>query len=112
MKSLVTFKRLGKVIVSCLPPNFLMNYTKSCPICVAMNKRRKSLPKGPNSAYELDYLVPWEEVFTDSSGKFRRKSKQGTTTSHTSQRLYVLRQIIKLPVPPREGFYVFMPIGD
>jgi hypothetical protein len=42
-----------------------------------MKKRRKSLPKGPNSAHELDHLVPWEEVFTDSSGKFRRKSKQG-----------------------------------
>ncbi len=25
----------------------------------------------------LDHLVPWEEVFTDSSGKFRRKSKHG-----------------------------------
>ena len=42
-----------------------------------MKKRRKSIPKGPNSAHELDHLVPWEEVFTDSSGKFRRKSKQG-----------------------------------
>ncbi len=25
----------------------------------------------------MDHLAPWEEVFTDSSGKFRRKSKQG-----------------------------------
>ena len=39
--------------------------------------RRKSLPKGSISAHELDNLVPWEEVFTDSSGKFRRQSKQG-----------------------------------
>jgi hypothetical protein len=40
-------------------------------------KRRKLLPLGPNSDHELYHLVPWEEVFIDSSGKFRRKSKQG-----------------------------------
>jgi hypothetical protein len=42
-----------------------------------MKMRRKSLPKGSNFAHELDHLVPWEEDFTDSSGKFRHKSKQG-----------------------------------
>ena len=42
-----------------------------------MKKRRTSLPKGINSTHELKDLVPWEEAFTDSSGKFRRKSKQG-----------------------------------
>ena len=77
MKNLITFKRHGKVTASRLTPKFLRNYRKDCPICVAMKKRRKSIPKGPNSAHELDHLVPWEEVFTDSSGKFRRKSKQG-----------------------------------
>ena len=77
LRSLVTFKRHGKVTASRLPPKFLRNYRKDCPICVAMKMRRKSLPKGSNSAHELDHLVPWEEVFTDSSGKFRRKSKQG-----------------------------------
>jgi hypothetical protein len=77
MKNLITFKRHGKVTASRLSPKFLRNYRKDCPICVAMKKRRKSLPKGPNSAHELDHLVPWEEVFTDSSGKFRRKSKKG-----------------------------------
>jgi hypothetical protein len=77
MKNLISFKRHGKVTASRLPPKFLRNYRKGCPICVAMKKRRKSLPKGPNSAHELDHLVPWEEVFTESSGKFRRKSKQG-----------------------------------
>jgi len=76
LKSLITFKRHGKVTASRLPPKFLRNYRKDCPICVAMKMRRKSLPKGSNSAHELDNLVPWEEVFTDSSGKFRRKSKQ------------------------------------
>jgi hypothetical protein len=50
---------------------------KECPLCVAMKKRRTSLPKGINSTHELKDLVPWEEAFTDSSGKFRRKSKQG-----------------------------------
>ncbi len=77
LKNLVTFKRHGKVTASRLPPKFLRNYRKDCPISVAMKMRRKSLPKGSNSAHELDHLVPWEEVFTDSSGKFRRKSKQG-----------------------------------
>jgi hypothetical protein len=70
MKNLVTFKRHGKVTASRLPPKFLRNYRKDCPICVAMKMRRKSLPKGSNSAHELDLLV-------HSSGKFRRKSKQG-----------------------------------
>ena len=42
-----------------------------------MKKRRTLLPKGCNSTFELKGLVPWEEAFTDSSGKFRRKSKQG-----------------------------------
>ena len=77
MKNLVTFKRHGKVTASRLPPKFLRSYRKECPIFVAMKRRRESLPKGPNSAHELDQLVPWEEVFTDSGGKFRRKSKQG-----------------------------------
>jgi hypothetical protein len=96
MKSLITFKRHGKVTASRLPPKFLRNYRKDCPICVAIKMRRKSLPKGSNSAHELDQLVPLEEVFTDSSGKFRRKSKQGNTTS---QCLCVLRQAIRLPFP-------------
>ncbi len=74
---IISFQRHGKVTASRLPPKFLRNYRKDCPICVAKKKRTKSLPKGPNSAHELDHLVPWEEVFTDSSGKFRRKSKQG-----------------------------------
>jgi hypothetical protein len=77
MKNLVTFKRHGKVTASRLTPKFLRNYRKDGPICVAMRMRRKSIPKGPNSVHELDHLVPWEEVFTDSSGKFRQTSKQG-----------------------------------
>ena len=77
LKSLVTFKRQGKVIASRLPSKFLRNYRKDCPLCLAMKKRRKSLQKGRTSSHEIQHLVPWEEVFTDSSGKFRRKSKQG-----------------------------------
>jgi len=42
-----------------------------------MKKRRKSLPKESISAHVLNTLVPWEEVFSDSSGKFRLRSKQG-----------------------------------
>jgi hypothetical protein len=74
--NLISFKRHGKVTASRLPPKFLRNYRKECPICVAM-KKRTSLSKGSNSAHEVEHLVPWEEVFTNSSGKFRRKSKQG-----------------------------------
>jgi hypothetical protein len=76
-RMLISFKRHGKVTASRLPPQFSRNYRKDCVLCAGMKKRRKSLPKGPNSAHELDHLVPWEEVFTDSSGMFRRKSKQG-----------------------------------
>lgn len=77
LRSLVTFKRQGKVIASRLPSKFLRNYRKECPLCLAVKKRRKSLPKGRTSSHEIQHLVPWEEVFTDSSGKFRRRSKQG-----------------------------------
>jgi hypothetical protein len=42
-----------------------------------MKKRRKLLPKGRKSSHEINELVPWEECFTDSSGKFRLRSKQG-----------------------------------
>jgi hypothetical protein len=42
-----------------------------------MKKRRKSLPKGRKSSHEINELVPWEECFTDSTGKFRLRSKQG-----------------------------------
>ena len=77
LKSLVEFKRQGKVIASRLPPKCLWNYRKECPICLAMKKRRKSLSKGRKSSHEINELVPWEECFTDSSGKFRLRSKQG-----------------------------------
>jgi hypothetical protein len=75
LKNLVAFKRHGKVIASRLHPKFLRNHRKECPICVAMKKRRKSLQQGCNSTHELKDLMPWEEAFTASSGKFRRKSK-------------------------------------
>jgi hypothetical protein len=74
-KILITIKRHGKVIVSRLSPKFLRNYREECPICIAMKKRRKSLPKGSDSTHTLSQLVPWEEVFSDSSGKFRLKSR-------------------------------------
>jgi hypothetical protein len=41
------------------------------------DENEKEVAWGFNSTHELDNLVPWEEVFTDSSGKSRRKSKQG-----------------------------------
>ena len=81
MKNLISFKRHGKVTASRLPPKFLRNYRKVCPICVAMKKRRKSLPKGPHSAHELDHSCRWNK---------------GTITSRS---LYVLRQAIRLPFP-------------
>jgi len=77
LKGLLKFKRHGKVIAMRLPSKFLQDYRKDCPLCIAMKKRRKSLPKEPNSTNELNTLVPWEEVFSDSSGKFRLRSKQG-----------------------------------
>ena len=77
LKALFKFKRHGKVIASRLPSKFLRDFRKDCPLCIAMKKRRKSLPKESISAHVLNTLVPWEEVFSDSSGKFRLRSKQG-----------------------------------
>ena len=77
LKALFKFQRHGKVIASRLPSKFLRDYRKDCPLCIAMKKRRSSLPKESLSAHVLNTLVPWEEVFSDSSGKFRLRSKQG-----------------------------------
>lgn len=75
MKRLCKFKRTGKVIASRLPPKFLREYRDECPICLAMKKKRKPLPKVSN--HSLSHLAPWEEIQVDSSGKFRVESKQG-----------------------------------
>jgi hypothetical protein len=77
LKLLFKFKRHGKVIASRLPSKFLRDYRKDFPLCIAMKKRRKSLPKESISVHVLNTLVPWEEVFSDSSGKFSLRSKQG-----------------------------------
>jgi hypothetical protein len=75
LKRTIAFKRNGKLIASKLPSKFLRDYQKNCAICLDTKKRRKSTPKA-NSNFTED-LVPWEETYADSSGKFRRKSKRG-----------------------------------
>jgi hypothetical protein len=75
LKRTIAFKRNGKLIASKLPSKFLRDYQKKCAICLATEKRRKSTPKA-NSNFTED-LVPWEETYADSSGKFRTKSKRG-----------------------------------
>jgi hypothetical protein len=103
MKSLDTFKRHGKVTASRLPPKFLRNYRKDCPICVAMKKRRKSLPKGLNFAHDSDdWIISCRGkrsilIVVASSDV---KAIRGTTTS---QCLYVLKQAIRLPFPMSNG---------
>ena len=76
LKNLITFKKKGKVIASRLPNKFLRNYRTECAICLAMKKRRKPLPKRTVPS-DLASLALWEECYTDSSGKFKVKSKQG-----------------------------------
>ena len=76
LKNLIQFKRKGKAIASRLPSKFLIDYRKECAICLAMKKRRKSLPKRTEPTH-LQHLAHWEECYTDSSGKFKIKSKRG-----------------------------------
>jgi hypothetical protein len=95
LKALFKFKRHGKVIASRLPSKFLRDYRKDCPLCIAMTERRKSLPKESLSAHVFNTLVLWEEVFSDSSGKFRLGANRGTVF----QCLCVLRQATKSQFP-------------
>lgn len=76
LRNLVKFKKHGKVIASRLPARFLRDYRKECPVCLAMKRKRKPLPKSTNPSH-LQNLVQWEECYTDSSGKFKVRSKQG-----------------------------------
>ena len=75
LKKTIQFKRNGKLIASKLPSKFLKDYQKNCHVCLATKKRRKTSPKANSNL--SDDLVPWEETYTDSSGKFRTKSKRG-----------------------------------
>jgi len=76
LRNLVKFKKHGKVIASRLPAQFLRDYRKECPVCLAMKRKRKRLPTSTNPSH-LQNLVQWEECYTDSSGKFKVRSKQG-----------------------------------
>jgi hypothetical protein len=96
MKHLFSFKRHGKVTASRLPPKFLRDYRKDCPICVTMKK------KGSRSQRNLTLPMNW---ITSCRGKrsllivvasLDVKANRGTTTSRC---LYVLRQAIRLPFP-------------
>ena len=76
-KKLCKLKRTGKVIAARLPSKFLREY-HDCTMCLAMKKRRKSLPKS-NKHYkrQLQNASPWQIVQVDSSGKFRVRSQRG-----------------------------------
>jgi len=73
LKRTIAFKRQGKLIASKLPSKFLRDYQKSCAVCLATKKRRKSTQKA-NSNFTED-LAPWEETYADSSGKFKSKRR-------------------------------------
>jgi hypothetical protein len=94
LTNLVVFKGHGKVIVSRLPPKFLRNYRKECPLCVAMKKGRKSLPKGMSSTHEIKDLGRRPLLIVVAS--LDVKANRGTTSS---QCLCVLRQATRLPFP-------------
>ena len=74
MKRLIRFKITGKLIASRLPPKFLRAYRENCPLCLAMKRKRSSKPCVSLDLTE-DELSPWQEVYCDSSGKFRTVSK-------------------------------------
>ena len=73
-KRLIRFKKTGKLIASRLPPKFLRAYRENCPLCLAMKKKRSRKP-GISLDLTEDELSPWQEVYCDSSGKFRTMSK-------------------------------------
>lgn len=73
MKRLCRFKREGKLIATRLPPKFLRSFRDSCPLCLAMKRRRNPRPK--SSMLGQNELAHWQEVYCDSSGKFRTVSK-------------------------------------
>ena len=74
MKRLIRFKKTGKLIASRLPPKFLRAYRENCPLCLAMKRKRNSRP-GVSLDLAEDEISPWQEVYCDSSGKFRVVSK-------------------------------------
>ena len=69
-------KALGRLVAKDLPPKFLRAHRKTCPICLAMKRRKNPTPEAL-SVDELSGLLPWEQVFTDASGKWRHKSALG-----------------------------------
>ena len=73
MKRICRFKREGKLIATRLPPKFLRSFRDSCPLCLAMKRRRNPRPK--SSMLGQNELAHWQEVYCDSSGKFRTVSK-------------------------------------
>ena len=67
------FKREGKLIATRLPPKFLRSFRDSCPLCLAMKRRRNPRPK--SSMLGQNELAHWQEAYCDRSGKFRTVSK-------------------------------------
>jgi hypothetical protein len=76
MKRLIRFKKEGKLVASQLPPKYLREFRKPCAICLAMKKR---MPRRPKALDPQDRaaLTPWEVVYSDTSGRFRVRSKLG-----------------------------------
>jgi hypothetical protein len=77
-KRLIALKKHGKAIAANLPSQMLKEYNYSCPICLASNKRRKTLP----GSIKIDpALIPkfkkWEVVYFDTSGPWSTKSVRG-----------------------------------
>jgi hypothetical protein len=74
------------------------------PICVAMKKRRKSLPKGHNSAHELDHCCGKRSLLIVVASS-DVKANRGTTTSQKVAPFNILdsetrRSNVSLHVPP------------
>ena len=75
MKRVCKFKQTGKVVSARLPSKFLREHRDDCALCLAMKRKRKPSPKG--TSHLLRSSQPWEVIQTDSSGKFRVRSRRG-----------------------------------
>ena len=82
LKNLINFKRKGKAIASRLPSKFLSNYRKECAVCLAMKKRRKSLPPKRAAPIELASLALWGRVLYRQQREIQNKKQKRQLLFH------------------------------
>ncbi len=78
VRRLIALKKHGKSITAKLPSQMLKEYNYSCPICLDLNKWRKTLPGSIKIDPDLiPKLKKREVVYFDTSGPWSTKSVRG-----------------------------------